>query len=232
MLLSVKGGGYYTNVNLRQISMPPPATEVEHTLALKSNGLLWGWGRNGAGELADGTFIQQNSPEQIGTDTYINTAIGSLQSFALKASRDPFCAAGNDSYSQLGDGGTVPENTFICGTVLKPAPTPINPTGNFSERVASIDNGIDASPAIIFEVYPNPTSANFAVGYTVANDAAVLVTVCDVVGKTQELVNSTQASGTYLHNFNAKNLGLSPGVYFVTLTINNNKTIIKLCVTE
>jgi alpha-tubulin suppressor-like RCC1 family protein len=232
MQLSVKGGGYYYySPTTRQINISPPVLEVEHSLALKSNGTLWGWGQNGAGELGDGTFILQNSPEQIGTDVYINTSVGSMQSFILKASRDPFCAAGNDSYSQLGDGGTTPQNTFICGTFLKPAPTPVPPTGNAAGRVTSADNGIDA-PTSFFEVYPNPTSSNFAVGYTIANNAAVSITICDVVGKSQELVNSNQASGTYLNKFEVKNLGLSPGVYFVTLTVNNEKTIIKFCVTE
>jgi alpha-tubulin suppressor-like RCC1 family protein len=230
-LLSVKGGGLYTNVSARQITMPPPISEVEHTLAIKSNGLLWGWGRNGSGELGDGTFIGQSSPEQIGTNTYIATAIGGTQSFALRASRDPFCAAGNDGFGQLGDGSTITQGAFTCGTILKPGPSPVRPTGHAMERVTTVDNGTDVL-STTFGVYPNPTSANFAVGYTIVTDATVLVTLSDVVGKTQELINSNEASGTYLHNFNAKNLGLSPGVYFVVININGDKTTIKLCVTE
>ena len=36
-----------------------------HTLALKNDGTVWGWGSNGFGQLGDGTFIDKNVPVQI-----------------------------------------------------------------------------------------------------------------------------------------------------------------------
>jgi alpha-tubulin suppressor-like RCC1 family protein len=39
---------------------------IEHTLAIKEDGLLWAWGNNGAGQLGDGTTADKHSPIQIG----------------------------------------------------------------------------------------------------------------------------------------------------------------------
>jgi alpha-tubulin suppressor-like RCC1 family protein len=45
------------------------AAGAEHLLALKSNGSLWGWGRNDCGQLGDGTVEYRAQPTQIGTET-------------------------------------------------------------------------------------------------------------------------------------------------------------------
>ncbi len=40
-----------------------------HTLAIKSDGTLWAWGRNDKGQLGDGSLIDKNTPIQIGIDS-------------------------------------------------------------------------------------------------------------------------------------------------------------------
>ncbi|MBU6401468.1 MAG: hypothetical protein KGS61_14220 [Verrucomicrobia bacterium] len=40
----------------------------EHALALKTDGSLWGWGRNDLGQIGDGTFEHRNHPVRIGSD--------------------------------------------------------------------------------------------------------------------------------------------------------------------
>ena len=48
---------------------PQIAAGYFHTVALRSDGTLWAWGRNNYGQLGDGTTAQINSPVRIGTDT-------------------------------------------------------------------------------------------------------------------------------------------------------------------
>jgi alpha-tubulin suppressor-like RCC1 family protein len=40
-----------------------------HTLAIKTNGTLWAWGRNGSGQLGLGDFSNRSSPVQVGVAT-------------------------------------------------------------------------------------------------------------------------------------------------------------------
>jgi len=55
-------------------------------LALKTDGTLWSWGDNGAGQLGDGTTTSRNTPAQVGTDTdWTEIAAGNSFGVALKA---------------------------------------------------------------------------------------------------------------------------------------------------
>jgi alpha-tubulin suppressor-like RCC1 family protein len=42
----------------------------EHSLAVTSDGNLYTWGSNQAGQLGDTTVVARSSPVQVGTDTY------------------------------------------------------------------------------------------------------------------------------------------------------------------
>ena len=42
---------------------------TSQTLAVKTDGTLWGWGENGDGEIGDGTIVDRSSPVQVGTLT-------------------------------------------------------------------------------------------------------------------------------------------------------------------
>ena len=64
---------------------PQIAAGGEHTIAIKSDGTLWAWGYNGAGQLGDGTYINKSSPVQIGTDyKWVSIAAGGLHTAAFR----------------------------------------------------------------------------------------------------------------------------------------------------
>jgi len=50
------------------VEIKPQISATFHTIALKSDGTLWAWGYNAAGQLGDGTNTNKNTPTQIGTD--------------------------------------------------------------------------------------------------------------------------------------------------------------------
>jgi len=78
-----------------------------HTLALKSDGTLWGWGFNWAGEIGDGTTVSKSAPVQIGTaNNWIAVSAGEDHSLGLKAD-GTLWAWGDNTYGQLGDGTTT-----------------------------------------------------------------------------------------------------------------------------
>ncbi|WP_274653765.1 RCC1 domain-containing protein [Paenibacillus humicola] len=60
---------------------------LAYSLALKSDGTVWAWGRNDYGELGDGSTVQQRTtPVQVqGLDSVTAIAAGSSQSLALKS---------------------------------------------------------------------------------------------------------------------------------------------------
>ncbi|MEW6684312.1 MAG: hypothetical protein AB1451_15555 [Nitrospirota bacterium] len=57
----------------------------DHTVAIKTDGTLWAWGRNADGQLGDGTRINRSSPVQSGTDTdWAAVVAGARHTLALK----------------------------------------------------------------------------------------------------------------------------------------------------
>ena len=75
-----------------------------HSLALKVDGSLWGWGYNVFGQLGDGTTLQRAVPTQVGAG-YAAIAAGSIHTVALKSDASLW-AWGNNDFGQLGDGTT------------------------------------------------------------------------------------------------------------------------------
>jgi alpha-tubulin suppressor-like RCC1 family protein len=78
-----------------------------HSLATKTDGTLWAWGRNTIGQLGDGTQISRlNGPIQIGTATnWASVAAGLNHSIARKTTGELW-SWGWNIYRQLGDGTT------------------------------------------------------------------------------------------------------------------------------
>jgi hypothetical protein len=79
-------------------------------------------------------------------------------------------------------------------------------------------------------IYPNPTNEASVVEFTSPYNSKVNILVYDVTGRIVEQNELNANAGvTNKHSVNASGK-LTPGVYFVSLTIDNNKVIKKLIV--
>lgn len=74
--------------------------------AIQTDGTLWAWGSNGAGNLGIGSTTQQTSPVQVGTDTnWSRVSGGGAHTLALKTTGSLW-VWGDNTYGQLGLGST------------------------------------------------------------------------------------------------------------------------------
>jgi RHS repeat-associated protein len=75
-----------------------------HSLAIKTNGTVWAWGYNLAGQLGDGTATQSATPVQVQSLSGVAViAGGTYRSLALRTDGTEW-AWGSNEYGQLGDG--------------------------------------------------------------------------------------------------------------------------------
>src|SRR5205823_2874530 len=73
-------------VGLSGVTVTQIAAGFSHSLALMSDGTAYSWGKNGLGQLGDGTITQRNSPVAVAAlsgQTIIQLAGGGLHSLAL-----------------------------------------------------------------------------------------------------------------------------------------------------
>ena len=74
-----------------------------HSLALKSDGTVWAWGRNTEGQLGDGTIINKNIPTKITSlSGIIAIAGGEYHSFAIKNDGTVWAWGRNNEGQQIG----------------------------------------------------------------------------------------------------------------------------------
>lgn len=83
------------------------------SFAIKTDGTLWGWGRNGWGQVGDGTTTYRSSPVQIGAlTTWLN--VGGGQYFALATKTDgTLWAWGINNNGQLGQNNVAPKSSPV-----------------------------------------------------------------------------------------------------------------------
>jgi hypothetical protein len=78
-----------------------------HTLALRADGSLWGWGFNQNGQLGDGTSVNKLVPTKIGTGKWLYIAAGKAHSLGID-DKGFLWAWGRNVNGQLGDGTVLP----------------------------------------------------------------------------------------------------------------------------
>ena len=95
-----------------------------HTAAIKTDGTLWTWGRNGNGILGDNTVVNRSSPVQTiaGGTNWKLVAGGSYHTAAIKTD-GTLWTWGYNGYGALGDNTTAnkssPVQTVAGGTIWK-----------------------------------------------------------------------------------------------------------------
>lgn len=84
------------------------AQSGDHSLAICSDGSVWGWGRNGSGQLGDGSNKHRKSPVRIqGLGNVVQLAAGELHTLALMADGSLW-GWGNNASGQLSITGSGP----------------------------------------------------------------------------------------------------------------------------
>ena len=107
-------------VGIYNYSWSKVASSAKHTMAIKSDGTLWGWGGNATGQLGDLTVVAKSTPVQIGTSSWsvisagdaTGTALNSAASLGIDSLGRLF-AWGNNVAGTLGDGTTVNKSSPV-----------------------------------------------------------------------------------------------------------------------
>lgn len=77
------------------------------SMAIKTNGSLWGWGINDHGQLGDGTLMQKNVPTQIGVSyDWLFISCGNMHTLGIKTN-GTLWGWGNNIGGEIGDGTTI-----------------------------------------------------------------------------------------------------------------------------
>jgi alpha-tubulin suppressor-like RCC1 family protein len=87
----------------------------QFTSAIKTDGKLWVWGRNGASELGDGTVVSKSSPVQTAAagSNWIKVSSGHFHSGAIKTDGTLWMWGYNSFYGSLGDNTTTDKNSPV-----------------------------------------------------------------------------------------------------------------------
>ena len=84
-----------------------------HSIALKADGTLWGWGDNQSGQIGQGALTPHTAPVQLGTDRdWTTLSAGDLHTLAAKRN-GTLWAWGDNTAGQLGDGTTTDRTTPV-----------------------------------------------------------------------------------------------------------------------
>ena len=99
------------NENTNTIAVEGPAgnwtsvtTGSRYTVAIKSDGSMWAWGKGDSGQLGEGLIVNENSPVQENTNAmnWLEVSAGNNHNLALNSLGELY-AFGENTYGQIGD---------------------------------------------------------------------------------------------------------------------------------
>jgi alpha-tubulin suppressor-like RCC1 family protein len=173
-------------------------TNSNNTFALKTDGSLWGWGKNQNGQLGDGTMVTKYSPVQLGAETSwenLGNTVGLLW-YAIK----------NHSLYRWGNGTSVIVPTlYSSGCTLG--------TDGFQN---------DSS----FSIAPNPVTDSFQFECDLKQPSAPKIELYNNLGQLVLQKQYPEMSGHYqeyisFHEFSA-------GIYYLKFIANNEVQLEKI----
>ena len=88
------------------------------TIAIKTDGTLWSWGKNLYGQLGDGTIISRSSPVQVGTGTSWSNIVSSRASTMATKTDGTLWTWGSNNNGQLGQGNIIDRSSPVQVGVL------------------------------------------------------------------------------------------------------------------
>ncbi|WP_310554961.1 T9SS type A sorting domain-containing protein [Flavobacterium sp.] len=167
-----------------------------YSMAKRSDGTLWSWGRNTFGGAGLGAVIFSYLPLQVGTSTTWGINISGSQSFGLALRQDGSLSSwGLNDKGQLGNGtnmNTNMPNGIVCPTTL---------STNDEMRINTT-----------VSIYPNPTTDLLNI-QTPVNSIVSKIKIIDVLGKIVLEINEVSNS------INVQSL--TNGIYIIQVTIDN-----------
>lgn len=135
------------------------------SLALKTNGTLWGWGFNNFGQLGDNTTIDKNVPVQIGTaNDWLRIDAGGQHALGVKTT-GTLWSWGNNNFGQLGNGNNT--NSLI--------PIQIGTFNNWSLVSAGVDHSLAVDNSNFLFSWGNNTNGQLGNGNNTALNTPVQV---------------------------------------------------------
>jgi len=106
-----------------------------------------------------------------------------------------------------------------------------NYNANTLEFIPLVNKVENISNPYSIKVYPNPASSTFSVSYSLKKSSAIKIQLLDKDGKfVSSLKDDQQKSSDYKIDFNVKTSGISIGVYFIKILIDDEVFIKRLVI--
>jgi Regulator of chromosome condensation (RCC1) repeat/HYR domain len=185
------------------------AAGESYSLALKNDGSVWAWGRNGNGQLGDGTNAQSNTPVQVSDLSDVQAiAAGGHHSMALRDDGSVWVwGFPENSNTPVQVSGLSDVQAIAAGGIHSLAIGSFDVTGPvISGMPSDITEGATSSAGAVVN-YTNPTAADAVDGSVDVNctpdsgstfslgDTTVSCTATDAAGNTAE--DTFKVSVTY-----------------------------------